>query len=556
MLKRARPAIDSNGLLTLRQIAGRFGLSTLEPALAACDALASQADAILDVAVFGQFKSGKSSLLNAILGEDLLPVGAIPVTAIVTRVVAGPELSTRVTRIDGAVESVSPETIEDYISESRNPNNRLQVAIVDVVSPALADLLGLRLVDTPGLGSVFAHNTRSTRDWLPNVAVAIVVISADRPLADEDRRLIADLRPHAPRIMVVLSKIDLISPPDRDVVLEYMRSQLCAAASQDIPILPFSTREDSKRCIDQLKRTVLSPLAEDTAQQRSRTLRHKLSHARRAATEYLAVALRASEQTDADRQRLATAVLDESMNESVIRDELSLASCKLQRECRPKFEKLFLSHAAALTQSIQQSLAAEMSGWTGGLAERSERLRSWMRARFSAELTPIAEQAAPVATDLLAAAEMRFRRIAEAFQDRLRRNVTRELGIALSANAWQPIPPPRTRPPVSIGQTFMVHWELLSWLVPMGLVSNFFQRHCVGSVPREVETHLRRLASEWSESTSLAIADLERQASAGATQEIATLTAVLAQSPAQSQSIRDAISELENVADGVIHGDL
>ena len=60
-------------------------------------------------------------------------------------------------------------------------------AVVDVLTPALAGWPGVRVVDTPGLGSAHAHNTEATRAWMPNVAVALVTVSAERPLADEDR---------------------------------------------------------------------------------------------------------------------------------------------------------------------------------------------------------------------------------------------------------------------------------------------------------------------------------------------------------------------------------
>ena len=78
----------------LRSLVERFGLTTLIPLLEACETLAGSADAPLDVAVFGQFKSGKSSLLNAVLGADVLPVGVLPVTTVVTRVTAGSMVST------------------------------------------------------------------------------------------------------------------------------------------------------------------------------------------------------------------------------------------------------------------------------------------------------------------------------------------------------------------------------------------------------------------------------------------------------------------------------
>src|SRR5437870_11913874 len=93
-------------LHVMADIVQRFGLTSLHPALRACEVLSGE-NPPLDVAVLGQFKSGKSSLLNAVLGEAVFPVGVVPVTAVVTRAEAGPERSVRVTYQDGVVEEVT-----------------------------------------------------------------------------------------------------------------------------------------------------------------------------------------------------------------------------------------------------------------------------------------------------------------------------------------------------------------------------------------------------------------------------------------------------------------
>jgi protocatechuate 3,4-dioxygenase beta subunit len=88
---------------TVADIVRRFDLTSLQPALRASEALADT-DTPLDVAVLGQFKSGKSSLLNAVLGEAVFRVGAVPVTAVVTRAAAGPERMVRLTYQDGSAD--------------------------------------------------------------------------------------------------------------------------------------------------------------------------------------------------------------------------------------------------------------------------------------------------------------------------------------------------------------------------------------------------------------------------------------------------------------------
>ncbi len=67
------------------------------------------------------------------------------------------------TRLDGSVEAIDPTRLSQFVTEAGNPGNGRQVAVVDLLTPAMIDLPRLRLVDTPGLGSVLAHNTEATR---------------------------------------------------------------------------------------------------------------------------------------------------------------------------------------------------------------------------------------------------------------------------------------------------------------------------------------------------------------------------------------------------------
>jgi predicted GTPase len=73
----------AHALKSLGGVIRQFKLDSLLPGLRACEALSSK-DAFLDVAVLGQFKSGKSSLLNALLAADIFPVSVLPATAVIT----------------------------------------------------------------------------------------------------------------------------------------------------------------------------------------------------------------------------------------------------------------------------------------------------------------------------------------------------------------------------------------------------------------------------------------------------------------------------------------
>src|ERR1700739_2342006 len=121
------------------------------------------------VACVGQFKRGKSTLINALIGEPVLPTGYIPVTAVPTVIRVGARLHARYRTRDGSWNEIPASELKQFVAEECNPENikRVQGAEVFVPSPLLAS--GMCMVDTPGLGSVFTGNTAATQAFIPHV---------------------------------------------------------------------------------------------------------------------------------------------------------------------------------------------------------------------------------------------------------------------------------------------------------------------------------------------------------------------------------------------------
>ncbi|MBI5863873.1 MAG: dynamin family protein [Planctomycetes bacterium] len=560
--RRAIGQTDANSNAELRGIGDvveRFRLRNLEPSLTACRELVKE-NAPLDVAVLGQFKSGKSSLLNALVGDDLLPVGVVPVTTVVTRLSAGPGPlsmpdtpavpSAVVTFLDGRVEPVSRAHIADFVAEARNPGNERRVACVDIATPALVELGGLRLVDTPGLGSILAQNTQSTQAWLPHVAVALVLISADRPLSDEDRTLLAAVRTHAPRVAVILSKSDLLSEEQYAEVEAFVRTGLKRQGLDDgTPVLRFSTRQETPRWVEALLQELLLPVARQVEAERERTLRHKLAALARACREYLSVALRAAERADEQRAALKTAVLNEAVRESVIRDELSLTAQRLIGATRSAFEERFKPRQAALADLLVRRAADELAGWRGNLAVQRQRFEDWLHAELLRELTAESQTVSPLARQLVDQAQERFARLVEAFRDRLSRNMDQALGIKLSPLRWETHPANEVAPPIAVGKVFDIQIDLLWFLLPMPLLGRLFHGHFRRKIPWEVEKNLSRLAADWSDAARVAIAGLHQQAFALVQAEIAAMNDVLSVQRDDAGVIRAELSRIEHAAE-------
>ncbi|MHB1009430.1 MAG: dynamin family protein [Propionibacteriaceae bacterium] len=164
---------------------------------------AAQADrGTLTVAVVGQFKAGKSSLLNALMGIPLLPVRALPATSVITVLANGPSTAGVVTYLSGAEQAITTDEVDLYVTEQHNPDNHRSVARVKLTTPALAAFPDLEFVDTPGLGSVFDAASSLSATWLPNTGAALVAVNATQPLSAADLDLVEQLRKFTPDIAI------------------------------------------------------------------------------------------------------------------------------------------------------------------------------------------------------------------------------------------------------------------------------------------------------------------------------------------------------------------
>ena len=165
----------------------------------------------LNLAVLGQMKRGKSSFINALLGADILPTGVLPATAVITQIKYGPVPSAHILYTTGAREVVDLNALADYITESGNPRNRKQVASAEIAYPSSFLKCGIVLIDTPGIGSTYVQNTRTTEGYLQNVDEGIVVLSIDPPITEIESHFLRNAKEDIPKLFFILNKIDLAS---------------------------------------------------------------------------------------------------------------------------------------------------------------------------------------------------------------------------------------------------------------------------------------------------------------------------------------------------------
>lgn len=205
------------------------------------------------LAVLGQFKRGKSTLLNALIGEEILPTSVVPLTAVPTFLLWGPDVRARVTflndhpraEISGKDATALTAFLAQFVTEAGNPENRKGVSHVEVFYPAPLLQKGVVLIDTPGIGSTFRHNTEATLNFLPQCDAALFLVSADPPITEVEVEFLKAVRAKVTRLFFIINKVDYLSNEEKDTLVRFVRNVLReqVGITGDPPVFCVSARQ-------------------------------------------------------------------------------------------------------------------------------------------------------------------------------------------------------------------------------------------------------------------------------------------------------------------------
>lgn len=163
--------------------------------------------------VVGEFNSGKSSLLNALLGGDFLKEGVTPTTDRINLIGYGPEPK---------LEPQTPELVH-----------------IQLPHPMLKDL---RLVDTPGTNAILQRHQVLTERFLPRADLILFVTSADRPFTQSEADFLRLIQAWGRKVVIIVNKIDLLRESELQQVLEFVKKGADQTLGQVPPIFAVSAR--------------------------------------------------------------------------------------------------------------------------------------------------------------------------------------------------------------------------------------------------------------------------------------------------------------------------
>jgi GTP-binding protein EngB required for normal cell division len=263
---------------TLERMIDRHGLVEFRPPLATIiERLETHS---FEIAVFGRVSSGKSSLLNHIVGREVLPVGVNPITAVPTRLAYGLETRATAWFADHKPEQFTLARLAEFVTEEQNPGNVRHVTRIVVELPAPRLREGVVFVDTPGLGGLATSGAAETKAYLPRCDLGVVLIDAGSTLTPDDLATIQALSDSGIPSSVLLSKADLLAPADRERACQYVADHIRSDLGMDSVVHAISIRPGCTEMLDAWLESEILPLYERHTELARQSLNRKIGAVR------------------------------------------------------------------------------------------------------------------------------------------------------------------------------------------------------------------------------------------------------------------------------------
>jgi GTPase Era involved in 16S rRNA processing len=363
--------------------------------------------------VLGEFNHGKSTFVNALLGQDVLPTGITPTTASINHVVYADTPRAHVKLLSGSETQIDPSQLKDWVTVAGGHAN--DVAFVELGFPS--DLLknNVVLVDTPGVNDLNEQRAEVTYGYVPRADAVVFLLDAGQALKDSEREFLRSrvLESARDRLIFVLGKMDILSPDERSAVLEYVKKGL-AQITPDPVVFPLSARDwaksqDPNSGMPQLMEYFARFLARDRAQV---ILDNAAADATRTASyleNNLGVRMRAYDLDIGELEHRIAAVreqLDSSkrkLDDLHVRIEADAGSIKNQVEL--DLEQFAKSFVQALPSQIDSVDADDVKTYLPAFIE--DKFKEWAElegAKLAAMLEHLAEEVIQITNENVAAA--------------------------------------------------------------------------------------------------------------------------------------------------------
>jgi tetratricopeptide (TPR) repeat protein len=214
------------------------GLFVAQAQLGDLSAEVAQIKAVFDrpllITVMGEFNSGKSTFVNALIGEEIAPMGVTPTTATINVLKYGQQRAARILWRDDRDQELPWEEVGSFLRALDNDQAR-QIKLVELMYPA-EELLRVNVVDTPGLNSMIDAHEQTAREYMSQADAVIWLFSADQAGKQTEQQALELLRQFKLKTVGVLNKIDRLSPEELEQVQRHLRDEFSDLVEAVIPV--------------------------------------------------------------------------------------------------------------------------------------------------------------------------------------------------------------------------------------------------------------------------------------------------------------------------------
>lgn len=317
------------------------------------------------VAVVGEFSRGKSTLINRLLGEDVLPDGDTPTTATLARIRYGPKNRMFFVRADSVRQELQfDESTWETFSGYENEFTVEGFLLLELANDWLKES-GVDLIDTPGAGDLNEKRTALVTQTIANCDAALVAINATMALSLTERAFVEEhvLAKGTPRVAVVVTRLDQIPQAQRVSVLRYVREKLqewapeaLVCSAHGVPILEDRSQVDAAG--PEEIRDLVDKWTQDKSRMAlvARQVACQLSNLLDAVLEFLATKQKSYEMSEEDRSLLITTAQESLDRQSLAWEDLRLMVDSREIDREKWVETTVASHKDKILESLTYQL--------------------------------------------------------------------------------------------------------------------------------------------------------------------------------------------------------
>ena len=474
-----------------------------------CEALEEQLQLIRNrtfrVAVIGEFKRGKSTLINAIIGAEVLPADIVPATATINRITYGDTPGVQLHYHNAETRTIPIEDLVDYVTKisSAGAMQAERIAEAVITYPSVVCQNHVDIYDTPGL-SDDDNMTALTMGILDRMDAALVVISALSPFASTEAELTAQLiqHPNINHLFFVVTMLDSIEPEKQDALLENIRGRIAELSREAVRYKSPQLLHKADRMLSGLQLFGVS--ARDALKAFASNDRQLLKSSRFESFKSELYRLLTASQGSSLLTRASRAIVEasERVEEHIAeQDNLARQTLLLYDTLPPKID-MYLSQGRSSIESLIQN---EESAWLSALArifplknEVAQEIMSMLPAEPSSTwpaqlellnyqsrmLMRINQEFSQHMTDLF---ETSWQRIIGNFNASLRQAALESAKVLEQAEVkplWQPLAS------IDAGFTWknIASWPHFRWAEPMIIGSNYQRMSCLTRFVTQIDS--------------------------------------------------------------------